>query len=753
MDVDALYEQAESFLPWHLHSRLFNSTITPYWTEEALYYFQDKESVKSLIRIYIHTGKKDVILNYSNLLKQLQLQKNANLEQPLLDFSIQESPEQAVSFTHNNYYWQYCIKNSVCEQVNKIIPEELVSPDGNWALKINEHNITLVDQLQKQAFQITNDGERYYDYASSPETNTHTITDRIQKITQKPIALWSADSKKIITHKLDQSKVKNLYLLEHAPKESQRPKIHTYRMSFSGDENLPLAELLIIDVDTKTIIPVNIDPLLAPYLTPIEFKWVWWDEHCQKAFFIKETRGAKELQLYEVDAKTGNTKLLLIEKAEKTYVEPSPHAPWSPQAIVLEDRQQIIWLSERNGYAHLYLFAKSTNNPMHNITTGDWCVRDLLFYDKKLDLLYFTACGYDKSADPYHPYLYRCHLDGSEMLCLTNENASHKIYISPQKNCFLDSYSNIDKATMTVLRNMDGALISQVEVADITWLSKLNWIPPQRFCTKARDGSTNIYGNLYFPSYFDALKKYPVIDHIYPGPQMYRTPSDFSLTLPPSRSAWMAQALAELGFIVIQVDGLGTPGRSKDFHDFTYENIGDCGIPDHVSAIKELAAKYSFIDIEKIGITGYSGGGYAAMRAMLLYPDFYQVGVSAAGNHDLRCYPASYGEKYNGLDATTYAEQSNVTLANKLQGKVLLIHGEMDDNVHPCATMQLVDALIEHNKDFYLVMMPNQNHGSTARHPYYIRKNWDFFVQHLLEIKPPKNYKIKEIPISYTQII
>lgn len=753
MDVDVLYQQAESFLPWNLHSRVFNSTITPYWTLEALYYFQDKESGKSLIRVDINTGKKEVVLNYDNLINQLFLQTNANPEQPLSAFSIRETPEQGISFKHNNHFWNYYIKSDICEQVSKIISEQLISPNDYWALEIEEHNIILVDLIQKQKFQITDDGEPYYDYATSPETNTHAIKDRIQKIIPKPVALWSPNSKKIITHKLDQRKVKELFLLENAPNDSQRPKLHTYRMSFSGDQNLPLTELIIVDIETKTVIPISTDPILAPYLTTIEFKWVWWDTNSQKAFFINETRGSKELRLFEIDAKTGNTKLLIVEQAQQTYVEPNPHSPWSPQVLLLEDAQQIVWLSERSGYAHLYLFEKENNTPVHAITKGDWCVREVLFYDKKSDLLYFTACGYDKNADPYHNYLYKCRLDGSEIQCLTAKKANHNIYISPQKNCFLESYSTIDSAPVTVLKKMNGDLITQVEVADITVLSKLKWIPPKRFCAKARDGETVIYGNLYFPSYFDSSKKYPVIDHIYPGPQMYRTPSDFNLYLPFSRSAWMAQALAELGFIVIQVDGLGTPGRSKAFHDFTYKNMGDCGIPDHVSAIKQLASKYSFMDIEKVGITGYSGGGYAAMRAMLLYPDFYQVGVSAAGNHDLRCYPASYGEKYNSLDTTTYAEQSNVALAERLQGKVLLIHGEMDDNVHPCATMQLVDALIEHNKDFDLVIMPNQNHGSTSSHPYYIRKNWDFFVQHLLEIKPPKNYRLKKMPLSFTQII
>ena len=319
----------------------------------------------------------------------------------------------------------------------------------------------------------------------------------------------------------------------------------------------------------------------------------------------------------------------------------------------------------------------------------------------------------------------------------------------------MDTYSTISTAPVTTLKNMDGGKITHIETANIKGLSELKWIPPKRFCVKARDGITNIYGNLYFPTHFDSNKTYPIIDHIYPGPQVYRTQANFSLYGLIFRSTWPAQALAELGFIVVHVDGFGTPGRSKQFHHATYQNMGDCGIPDHVSAIKQLALQYPSINLEKVGITGFSGGGYAAVRAMLLYPEFFKVGVAAAGNHDLRCYPANYGEKYNSLDVNTYEYQSNAALAEKLNGKLLLIHGEMDDNVHPCATMQLVNELIKHNKDFDMLLMPNQNHRSTFDHPYYLRRHWDYLVEHLLEEIPPKNekYIMSSIPEEFPQLI
>jgi dipeptidyl-peptidase-4 len=369
--------------------------------------------------------------------------------------------------------------------------------------------------------------------------------------------------------------------------------------------------------------------------------------------------------------------------------------------------------------------------------------------------IYFTATGYHSNYDPYYKFLFRCRLDGTNLECVTNENANHTIQFSPNRNCFLDTYSTIDSAPVTLLKSLNGNIIASIEIADLKGLTELNWVPPKRFKVKARDGITYIYGNLYFPSHFDPKNKYPLIDHIYPGPQVYRTTINFSLHGLIFRSPWTAQALAELGFIVMHIDGFGTPGRSKSFHDATYQNMGDCGIPDHVIAIKQLASQHEFINVEKVGITGFSGGGYAAARAMLLYPELYKVGVSAAGNHDLRCYPASYGEKYNSLDINTYEYQSNAALAKNLKGKLLLIHGEMDDNVHPCATYQFVNALIEHNKNFDLLIMPNLNHRATFDHPYYVRRQWDYLIQNLLEIIPPYNetHILSEIPETFPQLI
>jgi len=745
-----VYQRAESFLPWNLQHHVLNSTIFPYWTHDALYYFQSSKTGRQLIRVDLQDGKKEPILDFQDLIKALALEVKEKFDTeslPLDRFLVQENP-QRICFPWQKKNWVYDLAKKSFVEITEIKPDYLPSPDGNWALQVRNHNLFLIDMLHHQDFQLTNDGMAYHDYASSPETNTHAVTQRLNGEISSPIAIWSPDFRKIITHKLDQRKVKSLHLLQNAPTDDQRPKLHTYRMSFSGDDDLPLAELMLINVAAKTITPIKAEPLLSPYLTAIEFKWVWWSEDAKKIYFLRETRGARELILCCADAGSGETEILVTETNE-TFVEPSTLAPWPHQIIILENKK-IIWLSQSSGYPHLYLCQPGGKTA---ITQGEWCVREVHFYDDKNDWLYFTACGRDKNLDPYFKQLFRCRLNGDELQCLTTENAHHFISISPDKNCFLDTYSTIDTAPVTLLRKMNGEQICHLETADIGGLQELNWVPAKRFKVTARDGSTPIYGNLYFPSHFDPSKKYPIVDHIYPGPQFYRTSQHFNLYAAIFRSAWTAQALAELGFIVVHVDGFGTPGRSKQFHDAAYGQMGDCGIPDHVAAIQQLASEYHFIDLEKVGVTGYSGGGYAAARAMLMYPEFYKVAVSAAGNHDLRCYPASYGEKYNGLDVDKYESQGNAAYAGKLQGKLLLIHGEMDDNVHPCATMQLVDALIKHNKDFDMLIMPNQNHASTFDHPYYWRKHWDYLVRHLLEQVPPKDYLIKPMSREFPQLM
>ena len=405
-------------------------------------------------------------------------------------------------------------------------------------------------------------------------------------------------------------------------------------------------------------------------------------------------------------------------------------------------RQHGIWFSERENWGHLYLYDLQTGRLKQPITTGDWNVTQLLHVDEQNRLLYFTAVGREKGRDPYFRHLYRTGFDGRRIQLLTPEDADHDVSMSRSGRYVVDVFSTPDVPPAAVLKDADGGTVLPLEKADISRLLAAGWKPPMPFTVKARDGVTDLYGLMYKPVGLDAAKRYPIVNHIYPGPQ---TGSVGSRQFSPARGD--AQALAELGFVVVEIDGMGTPWRSKKFHEAYYGDMGDNTLPDQVGAMKQLAARYPWLDIDRAGIYGHSGGGYAAAGAMFRYPDFFKVGISEAGNHDNRTYEDDWGEKWQGLlqsrpdGATSYDNQANQLVAKNLQGKLLLAHGTLDANVPPYNTLLVVDALIKANKDFDLLLLPNRGHGF-GNEPYMVRRRWDYFVRHLLGAEPPQGYEL-----------
>jgi dipeptidyl aminopeptidase/acylaminoacyl peptidase len=351
--------------------------------------------------------------------------------------------------------------------------------------------------------------------------------------------------------------------------------------------------------------------------------------------------------------------------------------------------------------------------------------------------------GREKNRDPYFRHLYRVGFDGRNLRLLTPEDADHQGSLSPSGRFFVDSYSRPDVPPISILRDRQGKLLLTLEKADISRLLATGWKPPLPFTVKARDGATDLYGLMFRPTNFDPAKKYPIINNIYPGPQ---SGSIAGRSFLPARGD--TQALAELGFIVVQLDGMGTPLRSKKFHETWYGNMGDNTLPDQVAGMKQLAQRYPWIDLDRAGIYGHSGGGGATCDAMFRYPGFFKVGVSQAGNHDNRSYEDDWGEKWQGLfvanpDGTTnYDNQANQTLAKNLKGKLLLAHGTLDRNVPPYHTLLVVDELIKANKDFDLILLPNRPHGFGSE-PYMVRRRWDYFVRYLLGLEPPKEFELK----------
>jgi len=608
-----------------------------------------------------------------------------------------------------------------------------LSPDRKKLAFVREWNLWVRDVASGRETQLTRDGIKDFGYAT--DNAGWTRSDR-------PILKWSPDSKKIATFQQDQRNVGEMYLVDT---KVGHPTLQAWKYPLPGDESVTMIQRVVIDVEGGKVVRLQMSPdqhrssLCDDLACRGEWADVQWAPDGSTVAFVSTARDHRREQLRLADAATGTIREVLEEKAETFFESGNGAVNWR----YLPGSNEVIWFSERDNWGHLYLYDSRTGREKQAITRGDGNVTQLLRVDEKNRLLYFMAVGREPGRDPYFRHLYRIGMDGGNVTLLTPADADHDVSFSPSGRFFVDAYSRPDVPPVAELRDADGKLILDLEKADITRLVAAGWQPPTRITVKARDGATELHGLMYKPTNFDASKKYPIVNHIYPGPQ---TGSVGSRLFSPSRGD--AQALAELGFVVVEIDGMGTPWRSKKFHEAYYGNMGDNTLPDQVAAMKDLATRYPWIDLDRAGIYGHSGGGYAAADAMFRYPDFFKVGISEAGNHDNRVYEDDWAEKWQGLlekkpDGTTnYDNQANQLVAANLKGKLLLAHGTMDANVPPNNTLLVVDALIKANKDFDLLMLPNRGHGF-GNEPYMVRRRWDYFVTHLLGAEPPQGYELK----------
>ena len=610
------------------------------------------------------------------------------------------------------------------------------------AAYIDNFNLWVRNTKTDKRFQLTFDGFNNYGYATN---------NAGWKKSKSPVLKWSPDSKKIATFRQDARGVGEMYLTST---NVGHPKLEAWKYALPGDDKIFEIERLIIDVKSRKIIKFKMNNDFQRSTTTDhiagrdgEFLDTQWSDDSSKLAFISTSRDHKEAHLQIADSKTGDVFSLFKENV-KTYYESGVRAEnWK----VLFDSNEFIWYSEKDNWGHLYLYDLSTKKLKNRITSGNWLVRKIMHIDYINREIIFTAGGREKG-NPYHIYLYKINFDGNKLICLTPERGSHSISSSPNWNYFVTTYSTTNTSPISILKDRNGKNLLQLASSNTDELIKNGWQEPLEFNVKARDDKTDLFGIMYLPSDYKKNKKYPILNYIYPGPQSGSV-GNYSFMV--SRKDF--QSLAELGFIVVSVDAMGTPGRSKSFHDAYYGNMGDNGIPDNIYAIQQLANRYSFMDISKVGIWGHSGGGFASTAAILKYPDFYDVAVSTSGNHDNRNYIADWGEKWHGLlkpldlnkkdgkldfdiSKSNYDIQANQLLVNNLKGKLLLAHGLLDDNVPPSSTFLVVDALINANKDFDLILFPNKRHSYGNLNNYMMRRKWDYFVKHLKSINPPKNY-------------
>jgi len=609
---------------------------------------------------------------------------------------------------------------------------EVISPNGKYAALLKADNLWVREIATGEEIQLTTDGIKDFGYATDNAGWSHGT---------KLVLSWSPDSKKIATFKQDQRHVKDMYLVTT---NVGSPTLQAWKYPLPGDSAVAMIHRVIIDVEARKVINIQVppDPHRATLSDDISstgsFDDVEWSNDNSQLAFVSTSRDHKQEKLRIADAATGAVREVLEETVATQYESGQGNINWH----YLKSSNEIIWYSERDNWGHLYLYDATTGKLKNQITKGDWVVTSLLNVDEKNRTLYFMGAGREPG-NPYFRHFYKVQFDGKGLTALTPETGNHQVMLSPTNDCFIDIYSQPDVPPVTVLRKMDGKIAVNLEKADISKLSANGWQAPKTFSVKAHDGQTDIYGLLFTPKDLDPQKKYPVIDYIYPGPQGGSIGSGSSAwSFAPSRLDH--QALAELGFVVVLIEGTSNPLRSKSFHDMSYGNMAENTLPDQVGGIRQLAQQYSYMDTTRIGIWGHSGGGFATAAAMFRYPDFFKVGISESGNHDNRNYEDDWGERYNGLaSASDYAAQANQLYAKNLKGKLMLAHGLMDDNVPPYNTWLVVEALEKANKDYDLVIFPAARHSFGAFRPYMMRRRWDYFVRNLLHAEPPKEYELK----------
>lgn len=749
------YARAEQFLPWNVRGLTAHDEVQPRWLEDGSFWYRDRLwEGNEFILVNPRRGTRQPLFDHARLAAALSLAADTALEPyrlPFREVRVLEGGRSIRFELRERQGWECDLATYRCAKLDGAVFDsvaEVRSPDGKWLAFVRDYNLWVRNVESREEIRLTHDGEQYYGYATN-DYCCNQVTAPRQRRGRRPILLWSPDSKRIVTWRYDQRKVRDLYLLETAP---GRPVLHSYRYALPGDSAIPTYELYVLDLATRRPVRVDLPPLEAVNtsccgpLADTVWKDVRWGTGSEEVFFTRGRRDFRQLELIAANATTGAVRTILRETG-KTFLELNLRSGGVPNWRVINGNREVIWFSERDGFGHLYLYDAVSGTLRRRVTDGPWLVVDVVHVDETNRWVYFTAVGREPGRDPYFRHLYRASLDRSQIELLTPENADHEVIAAPSGAYFIDIYSRRDTIPISVVRGPDGRVLQQLEVGDISRLLAAGWRAPTPFTVKARDGITPLYGFLFFPSNFDSTRRYPVVDYIYPGPQI--GPIGWRSFTAAARGN--PQALAELGFIVVTLDAMGTPLRSKSFHDFYYGNMGDNGIADHVAAIKQLAARYRQMDLDRVGIFGHSGGGFASTGAILRFPEFFKVAVSSAGNHDNRSYDYTWGEKYQGLlqrspsGGDNFDSQANHLLAGRLSGKLLLAYGTLDDNVHPNATLLLIDELIKQNKDFDLLVLPNRNHGF-ANDPYFLRRTWDYFVRHLKGEEPPAGYVIKSPP-------
>jgi dipeptidyl aminopeptidase/acylaminoacyl peptidase len=739
------FKAAEKFRADNLTPAYGDLAVNPNWIEESdIFWYSFKTSAgKNFYFVNAATKTKQPMFESKYMaseIRKLTHHPYNDLDLPLKDIKFEKKSTTKFTFVVDSTKFLFdistqklVIKDSVWKEKKKL-SWPTYSSDSTWMAYAKNHNLFLMKTKDKDSIeiQLTTDGERYYSYAQNSEDTTKNKKHRAN-------VDWFKNSKKLYVERQDERKVKDLFVIDILAQP--RPKLETYRYSMPGEEFVPQSELSIFDVATKKRIDVDIKKWKDQTIN------VAWSSQkdANKLIFIRKDRPLKNLDVCSVDAETGALTVLF---SEETW--PYFNNEYS-RLSVLNEGNDIIWWSERSGWGQLYLYdGKGTLK--NQITNGYFVTGRVERIDTVGRNIYFEAFGKEEGVHPYYSMKYRASIDRGGITLITKEGANHSFSMSKSNKYFVDTYSTVDKIPEAVLRDNSGNVLLKLEKADLSQLFKTGWKIPQTIVVKAKDGVTDLYGVMYKPFNFDSTRKYPVISYVYPGPQTESVQYSFTV------SGGKNVALAQLGFIVVNFGHRGgSPMRNNYYHTFGYNDLRDYPLADDKYGIEQLADMYKFIDINRVGIFGHSGGGFMSTAAILSYPDFYKVAVSSSGNHDNNIYNQWWGETHNGVkeidkkttkkgevkDSTNKKKEVEITfkgtveknqdIAKNLKGYLLLVTGDIDNNVHPGNTLRVVDALIKANKRFDFMMLPGQRHAYGNDVPYFDRLMWYYFAEHLLD--------------------
>lgn len=674
---------------------------------------------------------KDYLFENEHLAKELTkiTTKPYNIKALPLEEIEFEKDQRTVKFNVDKIKYIYDIYTKVLTQKDSVKKEEVnkwatYSPDSTYMVFAKKHNLYLMKAGDKDSveIQLTADGEPFFSYAyAERDTTSKRMRSR---------AAWFDDNKKIYIERSDNRKVKDLWVVDVL---SARPKLEEYRYPMAGDKEVPQYELTVLDINTKKQIKINTDKWKDQSLNVVHA-----GKESDKIFFERRRRTCDEIDICVANTLTGESKVLINEKS-KPYFNDQMY-----NLSILNEGKDIIWWSERTGWGHFYHY-DANGNLKNQITSGEWVAGTVVSIDTLGRTIYFEGYGREKERNPYYAFIYKAHIDATGVSLLTSEDANHKVMMPKSCRYMVDNYSRVDLEPRSVLRDNQGKIIFELARPDLRRLYEMGWKMPERFTVKAADGVTDLYGVMWKPFNFDSTRRYPVISYVYPGPQTEAMTLDFS------PAGVYNVALAQVGFIVVNLGHRGgSPQRDKWYHTYGYDNLRDYPLADDKYGIEQLADRYPFIDRKKVGIFGHSGGGFMSTAALCSYPDFYTAAVSSAGNHDNNIYNKWWGETHHGITEVKKTVKDTVNgdreeisfktkvpanqeLAKNFKGYLLLVTGDIDNNVHPGNTYRMANALINAGKNFDMVVLPGQRHGFQGiERDFYVRKMWFHFAKYLL---------------------